>query len=150
MVVGLAYTGLGLAALNAHGFWHGTLPVLAVLEAGLLALFIVGVLYLRGVPARWPQTLTATYLGGSFLAFISLIDGLVMGAAITLIDLGLSLWSLAFLAAMLRGATDLRWPGAVLLAVTYQLAIWVLLPWPHVEPETTAAGLQAVLNTGQV
>jgi hypothetical protein len=99
----------------------------ALVDAAVLPAFLLAVLWLRSVPRRWLQTLTAmTGVGALFTAaaiipvlVVTRAPGSAAAAAASFAALVLVAWNVLALAHILRHAMSIPFPAGALVALAY-------------------------------
>ena len=149
-----------VAAMVLYGI-TGFLQTAAVLPSAMAAwqmvlaeavMLLVASAVLLGAlqkPKRWPQTITALALSGSFFNVLALIAVLASPAALLpMLALGLVIWSLVVSANILRHATEQPFILAVAMMLAYQVLVFSVLK-PDMAPAGSIDGYPAGASVEQ-
>jgi hypothetical protein len=132
LIISLILYGLASVALVLPVRAAATAVLAGAAETGLLLLLTWGLLWLRGLPARFRQTATALAGTGFLFSMAALplfslryaYDGnAAVILAVGLLVLALVIWNVAVMAHILRHAMSVSFAMGVLLAMGY---IWVI------------------------
>ncbi len=115
------------ACLTAVAADWATAVKTAVVDAGVMPVFVISVLWLRNFTARWLQTLTAMAGVGALFSVAAIPPFMVtaglsaspLSAPASVLVLVLFIWNVLVLAHIFRHALSLAFPAGVLVAVAY-------------------------------
>lgn len=137
-LIGYAATGLLNLWLGLGEVGAGTALLLTAVDVGLLLGLVYAVLQLRGLLARYTQTLTALAGTGTLLQLIVLPLGMWYQRELAgngtadlpaMLWLMLLVWSVAITAHILRHALSVTFGIGVLYALGYLMVSWTAADW---------------------